>query len=141
MAIRSVTVNLPDPLYARLKRRAEQTQRTIEAELLEVVPAAVPQSDELAADLAEAIAPLALLDDDSLWRAARSHLPEDASARLEALHFKQQHEGLSTFEDQTRAALVQRYEQAMLVRSEAAALLKQRGHDVSDLLTPPPSLE
>jgi plasmid stability protein len=77
MTIQSVTLNLPDALYNRLKRRAEQTHRTVETELLEVVASAVPVADELPTDLNEAISPLALLDDEALWRAARNHLPEE----------------------------------------------------------------
>ena len=40
MTVQSITVNLPSALYNRLKRRAEQTRRTVEAELLEVVATA-----------------------------------------------------------------------------------------------------
>ncbi|MEK9163946.1 MAG: hypothetical protein AAB342_01175 [Chloroflexota bacterium] len=134
MAVQSITLNLPSALYNRLKRRAEQTRRTVEAELLEVVATAVPIADELPPDLAEAISPLALLDDEALWRAARSHLPAEAASQMEELHLKRQREGLSEAEQQTLARLVRQYERAMLVRAQAAALLKQRGHDVSGLI-------
>ena len=134
MTVQSITVNLPSALYNRLKRRAEQTRRTVEAELLEVVATAVPIADELPPDLAEAISPLALLDDEALWRAARSHLPAEAASQMEELHLKRQREGLSEAEQQTLAGLVRQYERAMLVRAQAAALLKQRGHDVSELI-------
>jgi len=93
----------------------------------------VPVADELPADLAEAISPLALLDDQALWRAARSHLPLEAATQTEALHFKRQREGLTEAESYTIAGLVRQYERAMLVRAQAAALLKERGHDVSEL--------
>ncbi len=36
MTLQTMTLNLPRPLYNRLKQRAEQTRRTVEAELLEV---------------------------------------------------------------------------------------------------------
>ena len=134
MAVQSITLNLPSALYNRLKRRAEQTRRTVEAELLEVVATAVPIADELPPDLAEAISPLALLDDEALWRAARSHLPAEAASQMEELHLKRQREGLSEAEQQTLAGLVRQYERAMLVRAQAAALLKQRGYDVSELI-------
>ena len=134
MAVQSITLNLPSALYNRLKRRAEQTRRTVEAELLEVVATAVPIADELPPDLAEAISPLALLDDEALWRAARSHLPAEAASQMEELHLKRQREGLSEAEQQTLAGLVRQYECAILVRAQAAALLKQRGHDVSELI-------
>lgn len=135
MAVHSVTLELPGELYSRVKQRAEQTQRSIEAELLDVLAGALPSSDDLPADLAEALAPLAVLDDVALWRAARSHVPASAAARLEALHLKRQSEGLTEAEAADAARLVRQYERAMLVRARAAALLKQRGHDVSSLLT------
>ncbi len=83
MTIQPITLNLPGHLYNRLKRRAEQAHRTVEAELLEVVASAVPVADEL--------------------------------------------------------PLVRQYERVMLVRAHAAALLKQRGHDVSELPCNPSS--
>jgi plasmid stability protein len=88
MAVQAVTLHLPSPLYERLKERAEQTHRSVEAELLEVVATAVPVADDLPADLAQMISPLALLDDKALWRAARSHLPAEAAAQMEQLHLK-----------------------------------------------------
>jgi len=133
MTIQPVTLNLPGHLYNRLKRRADQAHRTVEAELLEVVASAVPVADELPAELNDAISPLALLDDEALWRAARSHLPAEAAAQMENLHLKRQREGLTEAEAQTLAGLVRQYERTMLVRAQAAALLKQRGHDVSEL--------
>ena len=137
MAIRPITVNLPDSLYDRLKRRAEQTQRTVEAELLEVVATAVPETEALSAELTTALADLALLDEEALQRAARSHLPEEAAARLEALHLQRQRTALSPAEIGELASLVRQYEHAMLVRAQAAALLRQRGHDTAGLLSGP----
>jgi plasmid stability protein len=134
MAVQSVTLQLPSPLYERLKRQAEQTNRSVEDELLEVIATAVPVADDVPANLAEAVSPLALLDDEALWRAARGHFPEEAAAQLEQLHLKRQREGLTASEAEARAGLVRQYEQTMLVRAQAAALLKQRGYDVSELL-------
>jgi plasmid stability protein len=137
MVTHAVTLNVPAPLYDRLKRRAEQRKRPVEAELLDVLSAAIPASDDLPADLAEAIAPLTGLDDESLWRAARSALAPEAAALLEELHDKQQREGLTEAESQAVAGLVKQYERAMLVRARAAAILTQRGHDVTRLLARP----
>jgi hypothetical protein len=106
----------------------------VEAELLEVVASAVPVADDLPVDLAQAISPLALLDDEALWRAARSHFPAEAVAQMEQLHLKRQREGLTGSEAETLAGLVRHYERAMLVRAQAAALLKERGYDVAELL-------
>lgn len=137
MPTQSVTLRLPDALYQHLKRRAEQAQRAIEDELLDVVAAAVLVDDELPLELSEALSSLALLDDEALWRAARTRLPAEAAEELEGLHLKRQREGISALEAEQTAALLRQYERAMLVRAQAAALLKQRGHDVSVLLTSP----
>ena len=135
MSLQQLTINLPEPLYNRLKQRAAQTQRSVEAELVDVVALALPVADALPTDLAEAISQLALLNDSDLWRAARSTLPAEAAERLEALHLKRQREGLAEQEEDEVASLTRQYERVMLVRAHAAQLLKQRGHDVSSLLT------
>ncbi len=134
MTVQPITLNLPSHLYDRLKRQAAQSHRSVEAELLEVVASAVPVGDELPADLNEALSPLALLDDEALRRAAHSHLSAEAAARMENLHLKRQREGLSEAEEQALDSLVRQYERAMLVRAQAAVLLKQRGQDISDIL-------
>ncbi len=134
MSVQPLTLNVPEPLYHRLKQRAELSNRTVEDAALDVLVAAVPVADELPADLEEAISPLALLDEEALWRAARSHLAAEAAEQLEELHLKRQREGLTEGEAQALAALIRQYERALLVRAQAAALLHQRGHDVSQLL-------
>ncbi len=134
MTIQAVTLHLPSSLYERLKRRAEQADRTVEAELLDVVTTAVPTEDLLPAYLEEAVAPLAMLDDAALWRAARSHLPKKTAAQIERLHLKRQREGLTNTETESLVNDMRQYERTLLVRARAAALLKQRGHDVSELL-------
>ncbi len=136
MAGQSVTVHVPAPLYARLVERARQAHRSVEDELIEVVAAGVSADGVLPDDLEAAIAPLAVLDDEALWRAARSRLPATAVARLQALHDKRDVEGLTSSEQETLAALLRQYDRSMLVRARAAQLLHERGHDVSGLIQP-----
>lgn len=134
MAAQTITLNVPAPLYQKLKRRADATLRTVEDELLTMVATAAPLVDELPQDLEDAISPMALLDDEALWRAARTHISADAAERMEELHTRRRREGLTGEETQALAMLVAQYERSMLVRAQAAALLKQRGHDVAALL-------
>ena len=65
--------------------------------------------------------------------------PEIASPKTpdlsSKLYFKQQREGLTLAEKERLEQLVHQYDQAVLLRAEAAQLLKARGHDVSELLT------
>ena len=118
--VQSVTVHIPDALYRRLQRRARQSKRTLEAELLEALATGISPEEDLPADLAEALVPLSLLDDDALWRAARSHLPVSAAHRMEALHLKLQSEGLTEAEKDELSALLEQYERFMLVRAHSA---------------------
>jgi hypothetical protein len=90
--------------------------------------------EELTYDVAKAIADLALLNDAELWRAARNRLSDDARSQFEALNSKQQRERLTPAEKEELEQLVQQYDQALLLRAEAARLLKERGQDVSRLL-------
>jgi hypothetical protein len=83
-AIRPVTVNWQVKLYERLKRRTEYTRRTVESELMEVVADALPASQDLPGELAETISTLEVLDDQALWRAARSHLAVEAAPQATA---------------------------------------------------------
>ncbi len=134
MTAQAVTVNLPGPLYERLARRATKTQRTVEAELVDAVATVLDEPGELPVDMAEAISALHLLEDADLWRAARQGLAAERAAEIEELHQKRQSEGLSASELEALATLMKEYTRTMLVRARSAALLKQRGHDVSDLL-------
>ena len=58
------------------------------------------------------------------------HLPETLYER-----FRQRAEWSRRSLDAARTRLIREYEQTMLIRAQAARLLKDRGHDVSTLLT------
>lgn len=113
---------------ARADGLREALERVVDAYL----PAAADQAN-LPPDLAAAITPIPLLTDEDLWKVARSHLSRRAAARLTALNHKNQREDLSPAELDEQRALVHDYERAMLVRAAAAAELKRRGHDISEL--------
>ncbi len=134
MSAQAVTLHLPASLYDLLRQRAQEARQSLEAEILEVVTSAVRPQDNLPSDLREAVAPLRALDDEALRRAAIDRFPEEAAARFTALNSKQQREGLTDEEIRALDDLRRGYERVMVVRAEAAALLKQRGHDVSKLI-------
>lgn len=131
MTAQPITIRLPEKLYRRVHDRAVETHRTVEAELLSTV-VAIYEDDELPAELAAPLNQLRVLDDAALWQAARSALPLESAERLEDLHFKQRSEGLTAEEAAEVTRLLARYEHYLLVRAEAAVLLKERGYDVSD---------
>jgi hypothetical protein len=134
MPAHAITLHLPDTLYERFRQRAEWSHRSLETELLEAVASAAPAEAELSPELIKAVEALERLADEELWHLARKTMSKEASQELEALHLKQRDEQLSPAEDAARAKLIQEYEQTMLIRAQAARLLKDRGHDVSTLL-------
>ncbi len=134
MPNQAVTLHLPEPIYRQLSQRAAQTHRTIEAETLALLATALPEPDELPAGLTETLDAMAVLDESALWTAARSRMDPAAADTLQKLNLKRQREGLTDGESQEAASLLREYERVMLIRAQAAALLKQRGHDVSSLL-------
>jgi len=54
---------------------------------------------------------------------------------LEELHNKQQREGLTETELGTLMRSIQEYERQMMVHAQAVSLLKERGHDISELIS------
>ena len=96
-----------------------------------MVATAVPFSDELPPELADAVLSLSLLDDDDLRQAAGSHMPEPLADRLAELNWKRQATGLNEFEEEESSRLLHLYERTLLVRASAAKLLKDRGRDLS----------
>lgn len=136
MSAHPVTLHLEGPLYDYFRQRAQYKRRSLEAELLETVEAARSKEQELPAALAQAVAELPGLDDEALWRVARDHLPRPAARELEALNLKQQRGALNREEEVALQRLTVAYERFLLLRAEAASLLRKRGHDVSELIGP-----
>ena len=134
MNAQAITLHLPTSLYELLQERVQGTRRSLEAEILAVVTSAVRPEDGLPPELRDAVSPLRDLDDEVLRRTAMDSFPEEAAARFAELNHKQQSEGLTDEELRTLDSLRRGYERVMVVRAEAAALLKERGHDVSTLI-------
>jgi hypothetical protein len=135
MAAHAVRLHLPGPLYNHFQSRAERAHRSLEAELLAAVATVAAEEEELSLDVARAIEELKLLNEEELWRAAQNRLSEESRLQLEALNLKQQRGRLTPAEKETLEHLIEQYDQAVLLRAEAARLLKERGHDISSLLT------
>jgi plasmid stability protein len=129
-----VTLTLPDDLYARLQRRASDTQRSLADEAIEAMAMTLPTVDDLPQPIARELAALADLDDERLWQAAQRTLTRRDDRRLRALTRRQRETPLAIAEEQELDWLLDRLEDVGLIRARAAALLKERGHDVSALL-------
>ena len=133
MAVYPVTLNVPEAAYEKIQRAAEKVQRPVDELLVEAIVAVAPTIESASADLNAAVAQMAYLNDAALWQAARSTMAPEQRERLATLHDIQQRRPLSTAEQAENQALLRLYREVLLVRAQAAVLLKQRGYDVSDL--------
>jgi len=130
MTVQSVTVRLPTGLYDRLKRRAEQAQRSIETEMLATVADALPGNDVLKPELSAAVAQLAVAADAALLQLVRARFPAEKSAQLEALHLRRAVAAWNEAEARQADALATELEEFMFLRAQAMSFLLQRGYDL-----------
>lgn len=135
MAVQHVTIRLSDNLYHQIRQRARRTQRSVEDEVVAVVQDALPELDLIPAELADEMAQMSFLTEGELWQAARTTMTPAENQRMQILAFYRQRERLSSEEAREIENLVQRQERVMLIRAKATALLRQRGCDVSDLMS------
>jgi hypothetical protein len=132
MTVQAITLNLPETVYEQIRRAAEKAQRPVNEVLVEAVTAVAPVIGIASGEMRTALAQMAYLNDAALWQAARTTMTAEQRERLEALHDQQQRDGLTAEEQAEEQALLALYRETLLVRAQAAVLLKQRGYDVSD---------
>jgi hypothetical protein len=127
----TVSVELPEPIFRRLRHIAELTQRSVEEVLATTIDAALPQTPGVPVEVADDLAALALLSDAALWSAAESTLAPEDQRRLKQLTQDGESRQLSEAEEAELAQLIDAYDRAVLRRAKALALLAQRGYNIS----------
>jgi hypothetical protein len=131
MNTQMVTLPLPEHLYVRLAHVAQATGQSLTDVLLHAVQVGSPPSWEESPVAFQAdLAALDRMDDEALWRVARSRRAAAEVTRLQELLDKRADGRVSEAE---RAELEQLHAEAdrlMLRKAHAAALLHWRGHTV-----------
>jgi hypothetical protein len=120
-------------LYRQVARRAQQMRRSVEDELVEVVSTAMPTMEALPSDIVDDLEQLTCLTDAEMWEAARTTLPRQNSERMQALVLKRQGVSLTAVEERELKRLTHLADRVMLVRAQAAVVLKERGHNIESL--------
>jgi len=131
----TVTLTLPASVYDELRQRARLHRRQLEDEAALTLTAAIGDDDALPRDVTVALAALATLDDDSLWRVSQSQPTVEDGILLDTLVDKRRRLGLTLDEERMVAELVDRHDRVMALRAEAVALLHARGVDVRERVT------
>ena len=135
MSTQPVTLHLPDKIYQRVRQTARTLQRPLQDFLVDALATALPLLDDLPPEMADDMSTLALLNDTALWRAAQSSLSPSSQERLDLLLDKKGQGVLTVKGQQELDQLLKEYERVVLIRAQAALLLRQRGYDVSDPAT------
>ncbi len=131
MTVRDVVLPLPEDLYVRLEQTARATKQSLTDLLLRSLRAGSPPDwSQAPAAFQSDLAALDRLDDDALWRIARSQRSEADAARLHALLEKNAANALTAAERLELNTQVAEADRLMLRKAHAAALLQWRGHVV-----------
>lgn len=129
--LQSATVQLPRPLFERLKWVAKRQNRSIPDTMEMLITRAEPLQHDLDHDLdvfSELPDDILLLLVDTVWT-------QTQAARMAELNDKVQRAGqLTEAELAEQEKLGYTYEQGVLRRTEAIEILHRRGYDLSELL-------
>lgn len=130
MSRTTVTLDLPESLFDRLRELAEAADRPVESVLLESLQV---MFDDLA-DMGLSVEGLRDLTDAQLWGVVHRRMRWTESLRLRELGSIQRQTPLTPDEQDEMDDLLAQVDQDMLLRSEALLLLKERGRDISHYL-------
>ena len=132
MTTRTITLRLPESLYTRLQQAARATHRSLDDVLLHAVQVgSPPRWDDAPAEFQADLAALDRLDDEALWRIARSRKTEADMGRYQELLDKNVNGALAAEERNELVRLRVESDRSMLCKAHAAALLRWRGYTVT----------
>lgn len=130
----TLTITLPDAVFKILTGMAELTYRTVDEVVLSAVETTAISPD-LPGDIASELASMPTFSDEKLWTAIKPTFSEYEQSRLTQL--SELDRPLTRMEEAEQATLLRAYDRSVLRRAQALALLKQRGHDLSQVLSLP----
>jgi len=133
MPVETVTLQITELIHRRLVNTARATNRSLEEVMIHALKVGSPPNwedipDEFKGDLAA----LDKLDDETLWKIAKSRKTAEEMERYNHLLEQNKNHNLTEAEQIELGHLRTETDRFMLLKSQAAALLRWRGHS-SDL--------
>jgi hypothetical protein len=122
------TLTIPEDVYARARQIAEEIAQPVDQVMIDHLRMMAAPLPALAPEEEAELDALKSLSDDALWTMAREQMPEDLQARMQELMDKNSLGSITPEEYGELEGLVERGQRLMLRKSEAAALLTQRGY-------------
>lgn len=134
MSDQMIALQVPQKLYRRLQKLSDVTRRPLEKIVLQTLDANVPTLPEhLSEEVRKALSDLELLDDEALWKIARSKVGKKMQEEYRALLSKNREENLQGAEKETLEKHYQNINLLMLKKAYAFVLLKWRGYKLPSL--------
>lgn len=131
MTVQNVTLALPEELYIRFQQTAQATRQSLADTLLHALRVgSPPRWEDAPPSFQSELAVLDRLDDNALWRIARSQRSAADTTHLAELIEKNTDDTLSETELQELEQLCYEADLFMLRKAHAAALLHWRGHTI-----------
>ena len=124
-------LTVPDDVYRRARRIAEQSRQPVDTVLIEHLRTLPPAMPILAPEEESELEALRHLSEDALWTIARERSNAEENGRLQHLMDKNTQGTISRLEMNELEQLVERGEKLLLRKSQASALLAQRGHTIN----------
>jgi len=142
MTTRTITLTLPEDLYAQLEAQAQRAARPVDDVVAQTIARGliVTSDPDLAPAVQAELAAMEQLADATLWDVARSTASSDTIALYDLLTQRQQDSTLTPQGRQWLERVRAEADLLMLRKAHAYALLKQGGHQVpaiEDLPLPP----
>ncbi len=130
----TITLQIPEPLYQRLVDTARATNRPLEDVTLHALKVGSPPDwTNVPDEFQVALAALDRLEDEALWKIARSHKSATEMERYSLLLDRNQEGMLTNAERAEMTALRAESDRFMLLKAHAAALLHWRGYQIPRL--------
>ena len=133
----TVSINLPERLFQKLKRVADLTHRSVEDVAVTSLEVALPTDQDLPADIADELAAMRLFSDKVLWAATTPALTSPEEQHLLHLNMTASERDLTSDENAGQQRLIGVYQRSVIRRAQALAILAQRGHDISRAVEAP----
>jgi hypothetical protein len=124
MLEKTITVTLPEATFHRLKQAAQLAHRSVDEMLATTIDAILAVSPQLANEWAA----MHLLSDEALWHTTEPVLTPMEQERLHELNHLAGERVLTEPEMSEQTALLEAYQRSIVLRSQAIAILKLRGH-------------
>jgi hypothetical protein len=131
-------IYIPDSLYEKAQRVAEQSSQTTEELIIARLEGALDEpSIRIPADERAELLAMKYLSEDTLWTIAREQMQANLQERTSLLLGKNQAGTITEQEYTELGELVERGDKLMLRKSQAMRYLAERGHTITlDKLKP-----